>query len=92
MEAVSTIFRKLLKRWLLDYLSQLQGRIKWLRDKLNLMINNLVLIKDDNLHILKWILELNPGIDGKVHVAKLKVSLGKLKHSIHKLSFLPFSN
>ncbi|GIY76624.1 hypothetical protein CEXT_282951 [Caerostris extrusa] len=33
----------------MDQLSQLQGQIKWLRNKPNLMINDLILLKEGNL-------------------------------------------
>ncbi|GIX73234.1 hypothetical protein CEXT_274981 [Caerostris extrusa] len=81
---------------LLNGLSQLKGQTKQLRDKPNLNINDLVLVKEGNLPPLKWrlgqIIELYSGNVRWKSTVKLKISLGKLKCPIYKLSFLPFSN
>ncbi|XP_015930971.2 uncharacterized protein [Parasteatoda tepidariorum] len=81
------------KRWSTDYLSTLQRRAKWLQVKGNLAVNELVLIKDDDLPPLKWklghVLETFPGADGKIRVVRLKTANGELKRPIVKLCPLP---
>ena len=87
------IFQSFWKRWSSDYLLHLQQRTKWFKTKPNLKINDLVLIKDDNVPPLKWklarIIELYPGKDNNVRVVKLKTAHGELKRPIAKLCPLP---
>lgn len=91
---VQQLYQSFWKRWSSDYLCQLQGRSKWLKDKPNLDIGDLVLIKDDLLPPLKWklgrIIQTFPGKDEKVRVVKLKTFSGELTRPIKKLSLLPF--
>ncbi|GFU65707.1 integrase catalytic domain-containing protein [Trichonephila clavipes] len=42
------------KRWHLEYLNQLQQRTKWNKPRRNLKVNNMVLVKEDNLPPLQW--------------------------------------
>ncbi|GFQ79210.1 DUF5641 domain-containing protein [Trichonephila clavata] len=64
------------RKWSLDYLTQLQQSIKWQKHQPNLKINDLVLIKEDNLPPLKWklgrVIKVYEGLDGKVRVVNLK--------------------
>lgn len=82
------------KKWSVDYLNRLQNRPKWLQPTKNLMINDLVLIKEDNCPPLKWpmgrVIEIIPGTDGKVRVVKLRVKEGIFTRSITKIC--PFPN
>nr|XP_022908285.1 uncharacterized protein LOC111419670 [Onthophagus taurus] len=56
------------KRWSKEYISKLQRRSKWSTKTENLKIDELVVVKDDNLPTLKWlygrIIALHPGSDG----------------------------
>ncbi|GBM62689.1 hypothetical protein AVEN_112956-1, partial [Araneus ventricosus] len=62
------------KKWKSDYLNTLQARSKWMAEKDDLIIGQMVLIKDDFLPINTWllgrILEVYYGSDGKVRVVK----------------------
>ena len=84
------------KRWSREYLSRLQTRNKWNRKKLNLSINDLVLIKREHLPILKWslgrVVKLYPGTDNLVRVIDVKTQSGTLKKSIHHVIKLPFNS
>lgn len=80
-------------RWSNEYLSQLQSRPKWLNVTENLCIDDLVLIKEDNLPPSSWkmgrVIELRPGRDGLVRSVKLKTSGGTFERPIVKLCRLP---
>jgi hypothetical protein len=84
------------KRWSLSYLNSLQQRKKWVANKENLKIGDMVLIREENLPPCKWLLgrviAIFPGQDKKVRVVDVKTSKGIYKRSISKLSVLPIEN
>lgn len=84
------------KRWSVEYLSRLQNRPKWFSQESNLRENMVVLLKEDNLPPLKWslarIIEVMPGADKKVRMAKIKTKDGIYIRPITKLCPLPFEN
>lgn len=84
------------KRWKRDYLNNLQQRSKWMFEKDNVKIGNLVLIKEDNLPTCKWLLgriiELFPGLDNKIRVVKVRTANGILKRAITKICILPLKD
>ncbi|GBM20678.1 hypothetical protein AVEN_150654-1 [Araneus ventricosus] len=90
---VQQISQSFWKRWSSEYITQFQRRSKWQRPHYNLRVNDIVLIKDDNLPPLKWrmgrVVETFPGSDNQVRVVKLKTQLGVMKRPIHKLCVLP---
>ena len=51
---VTQISQSFWKSWSKDYLTQLQVRNKWKTPSENLCVNDLVLIKNENLPPLKW--------------------------------------
>ncbi|XP_033158470.1 uncharacterized protein LOC117139899 [Drosophila mauritiana] len=89
------MMRQFWSQWSRDWLSHLQTRPKWCQIKENLNINDLVIIKDDNLPPAKWtigrVVELHPGTDSLVRVVTLKTKSGIQKRSITKLCPLPIS-
>lgn len=58
------------KRWIMEYLSQIQKRNKWLQPKRNLAIGALVIVREDNIPPLQWkltrVLITHPGEDSIV--------------------------
>ncbi|CAI6355671.1 unnamed protein product [Macrosiphum euphorbiae] len=68
-------------RWKNEYLHTLQERPKWTRPDKNLQLDDLVIIKEPTPP-LKWstarVIEVHPGDDGIVRVAKVKTSTGKV--------------
>ena len=60
-----------------------------------MQINDVVLIKDNNLPVSQWLLgkviNLHPGPDGYVRVVTLKTKHGELKRPIQKLCLLSIS-
>lgn len=80
-------------RWHKEYITELQVRRKWKSSRGTLNIGDLVLIKDENLPPLKWLLgrivKLYPGTDGVVRVADVRTSSGILKRSFSRICPLP---
>lgn len=81
------------KRWHFEYLNTLQQRSKWCKINPNIKLGQLVLIKDDRLPPMKWVLgritEVHPGKDGMVRVATVKTPTGSLVRPVIKLCPLP---
>lgn len=81
------------KRWHLEYLNSMMQRSKSTSDAPILRINDLVLLKDDNLPPLRWklgrVINLHPGDDGIVRVATVKTTTGIFKRGVVKLCPLP---
>ena len=81
------------KKWSIEYLNRLQNRPKWFRTSQNLKINDIVLLKEDNVPPLNWprarIIEVFPGSDKKVRVVKLRTSEGVVTRPIAKICPLP---
>ncbi|XP_047040887.1 uncharacterized protein LOC124645169 [Helicoverpa zea] len=83
------------KRWAKEYVAELQTRTKWKTRQDSLAINQLALIKDDNLPPLKWklgrIIRMYPGTDGISRVADLLTSSGITRRAFSKICPLPVS-
>lgn len=81
------------KRWSSEYVSELQGRIKWKTNTEDLKLHQLVLVKEENLPPLKWrlgrIVRVFPGNDGISRVAEIKTSNGTIKRAFSKICPLP---
>lgn len=65
-------------RWHKEYLSELQTRVKWRQNFPKLLtVGSLVLLREDNSPTSKWplgrVMELIPGSDNIVRVAKIKL-------------------
>ncbi|GFY19008.1 integrase catalytic domain-containing protein [Trichonephila clavipes] len=92
-EKITKVVQPTWKKWKSDYLNTLQARSKWITEKNDLMIGQMVLIKEDFLPINTWpldrILEVYYGSDGKVRVVKVKTQSGEFKRAISKIAVLP---
>ena len=81
------------KRWASEYVSELQKRTKWKNNQDSLTLNQLVLIKDDNLPPLRWnlgrIVRIHPGADGISRVADLLTASGVTRRAFSKICPLP---
>ncbi|KAI5748367.1 hypothetical protein M8J77_024789 [Diaphorina citri] len=90
---VTQMVQSFWKRFSQEYLSQLQERSKWLKNDMQLKPGLLVLIKADNSPVLSWplgrILEVFPGQDGVVRVARVQTRGGELRRPAVKLCPLP---
>lgn len=81
------------KAWVPDYLCGMQQRNKWKMKEPNLTINDIVVIKNENLPPARWalarVIQVHPGPDGQVRVATVKTEIGVFKRPISKLCKLP---
>lgn len=92
-QLIQSINKQFWKRWSSEYLQQLQSRSKWRTPSKNLLVDDVVLIKEENLPPGRWALarvhELHPGNDGCVRVVSLKTQNNIIKRPINKLVYLP---
>lgn len=84
-------------RWHKTYLNQLQQRSKWKTNgKVQLKINDIVIIKDENLPIQRWplgkIIEVHPGRDNVIRAVSLKTKGGITKRATSNVCKLPTDN
>ena len=79
-------------RWSREYLNTLQARTKWQRKNPNLQVEDIVVLKYDKTfacHLpLARVLEVFPGDDGLVRVARVKTAFGTYKRPVVKLVLL----
>ncbi|GFU61550.1 integrase catalytic domain-containing protein [Trichonephila clavipes] len=92
-EKITKVVQRTWENWKSDYLNTLQARSKWITEKNDLMIGQMVLIKEDFLPISTWplarILKVYHGSDRKARVVKVKIQPGKFKRAISKIAVLP---
>jgi len=95
-QVIQRVTQDFWKRWSLEYLSSMQGRVKWSQTKENLKINDLVMIQDETLPPLKWkigrVIQLHCGHDKMIRVVTVKTATGTLKRAITKLCKLPIDD
>lgn len=81
------------QRWHNEYIVTLSNRTKWGSRETNVKINDLVIIKDDNLPPSHWsigrIVQTFPDSEGLVRSVEVKTKFGKYKRPITKLAVLP---
>ena len=81
------------KRWNVEYLTSLQTRTKWQQRQEPIKINDIVIVRDNNLPPNQWLLgkviAIHPGSDGIIRVVTLKTQFGEMKRPITKLCILP---
>ncbi|XP_018316614.1 uncharacterized protein [Mycetomoellerius zeteki] len=83
-------------RWHIEYLNELQKRVKWVKDGPKIEVGTIVTIKDKNLPCLQWalgrIMRLHPGEDGIARVATVQTASGVIKRSTSLLCPLPLEH
>ena len=83
------------RRWKDEYLKELHKRYKWKNPQRQITIDDLVIIKQDNLPPNEWslgrVVKVFPGADGRVRVVELRTSTGTLTRPIAKVVVLPTS-
>lgn len=91
-QLVQHMFQKIWKRYSAEYVHHLQQKSKWLVDKKQVMLDDLVLLVDENAHPLNWrmgrIVECYPGKDNIVRVVDVKTRTGIFRRPIAKLTRL----
>ncbi|GFX61219.1 integrase catalytic domain-containing protein [Trichonephila clavipes] len=95
-QKITKIVQLMWKFWSCNYLNQLLQRGKWMFEKNNVKIGDLVLIIEENLPTYKWalgrIVELYYGEDKKVRVVKIKTQYSTCKRAISKIFVLPMED
>ncbi|XP_044572121.1 uncharacterized protein LOC123257369 [Drosophila ananassae] len=95
-QRVSFLQQSFWSRWKEEYLSLLQQRSKWRASGPALVINDVVLVKDENLPPIKWplarILDLVTGQDGVPRVAVVRTASGTTNRAVTKLCLLPLKD
>ena len=80
------------KRWVKEYLPTLQERQKWVNQRPNFRVGDVVLIVDDNTPRGIWplglIVEVHPASDGLLRSVKVKVRNTVLTRPVNKLCML----
>ncbi|XP_058817069.1 uncharacterized protein LOC131680368 [Topomyia yanbarensis] len=81
------------KKWSTQYLSNLHNRTKWTRQRDNIRVGTMVVLKEENLPPLKWhlarVTEIQTGPDGNVRVVKVRTKDGSYQRAISKICVLP---
>ncbi|KAF0757580.1 DUF5641 domain-containing protein [Aphis craccivora] len=81
------------RRWSTEYLTTLQERSKWTRKVNNINVNDMVVVVDNHSSPLVWrlgrVIEVTPGTDGVVRVAKVLTGTGPITRPVVKLVPLP---
>lgn len=81
------------ERWRNEYLVTLQERKKWRREKENMKVGQLVVLKNENFPPSSWamgrVCELLPSKDGLVRTVIVETATNKFKRPVQKLCILP---
>jgi hypothetical protein len=81
------------RMWKNEYFHLLQGRSKWMFKTRNVQVNDMVLLKDENVPTLRWpmgrIVAISPDKDDVVRVVDVKTSNGIYNRSISNIALLP---
>lgn len=83
-------------RWSKEFVSELQFRRKWNKNKPNLQIGSLVLVKENNLPPMCWLLgrviDIHPGADGVVRIVTIRTKSGSVKRAAAQVCVLPLES
>ena len=84
-----SLVRHFWKRWSEEYLVSLQRLSKWHRSCKNLVVGDLVILREDNMVATKWplarVTQIHTGKDGVVRVVTLKTPTGTYTRPVAKL-------
>lgn len=88
-----TMLKHFWERWQSEYLTTLQERKKWRREKEQFKVGQLVIIKTENFPPTSWALgrikELIVSKDGLVRNAVVQTATNTLKRPVQKLCIVP---
>ena len=83
-------------RWSHEYLTRIQKRPKWRTKNNDVKVNDLELIHEDNLPIVRWrlgrVIAIHPARDGVTRVNILSTVNGETSRPIVKISRLPLDS
>ncbi len=93
LSALRDVIRLFWQEWRKCYLSILQSRTKWKVSSPNLVVGDIVLLKDDNLPPLRWslgrVVACHPDRHGKVRIVEVKTHGSILQRAVQRLVKLP---
>ena len=76
-------------QWSGEYIQLLQKVYKWRYPKQSVQVNDIILVKDDELFMRSWpqavVTKVHPGPDGLVRVATVRTTKGTYKRAITRL-------
>ncbi|XP_053699198.1 uncharacterized protein LOC128746181 [Sabethes cyaneus] len=92
-QRTQAFLQRIWEKWSTQYLSDLHNRTKWTKQRDNLSVGTMVVVKEDNLPPLKWALgrvtHITKGADGNVRVTTIKTKDGYFSRAISKICILP---
>jgi len=91
---VQCLLQSFWKRWQTEYLPQLQIRGKWTTNTKALAVNDVVIVRDENMPPAKWklarITSIHPGNDGRIRVVTVRMAnQTEMRRPVIKLCRLP---
>ncbi|XP_053699358.1 uncharacterized protein LOC128746331 [Sabethes cyaneus] len=85
--------QQLWKKWTTQYLSDLHNRTKWTKQRNNVTVGTMVLLKDESLPPLRWnlarVVKVFHGSDGNIRVVTVRTKDGCFDRGISKICVLP---
>ncbi len=86
-QLLQSLVRHFWKRWSTEYLTTLARINKWRHPARNIQVDDVVILKEDNLVSTKWplarVIQIHPGKDNRTRVVTLKTSSGIYKRLIN---------
>ncbi|XP_075170111.1 uncharacterized protein LOC142242417 [Haematobia irritans] len=90
---VTAIQQHFWRRWSMEYLHELQQKVKWTKKQNNLVTDELVLVAEDNLPPRQWLMgrvvNVIKDTKGVVRVADVRTKNGIIRRAVHKLAPVP---
>ncbi|XP_075159311.1 uncharacterized protein LOC142232399 [Haematobia irritans] len=90
---IKIIQQEFCRRWKSEYLTELNKLFKWKSPRENLALNDLVVLRNENVCPTDWrlgrIVQLHTGRDGQVRVVDVRTQAGIVTRPVHKLVLLP---
>ena len=88
-EVLQHVMKDVWRRWLKEYVPTLNVRQRWIQQKRNIAVGDVVLCMDPDTPRGRWplgrITEVHPGVDGNVRVVTLQVKGKTYKRPITRL-------
>lgn len=92
-ERIQQMYQDLWNRWSNEYIKGMITRTRWTKERPNIKVNDLVVIKEDNLVPSEWctgrITQVFPTKDGLVRTVQVRTKTGYYLRPITKLAILP---
>ena len=88
-KAMNNMFKRFWSLWSKDYLSSLPSVVKKFKQKCNLKLGSVVLIREENIPRLQWplglVIEILPSKDNLTRSVKIKTAKGIVQRPVQKL-------